>query len=87
MKRGRTEIHTFYCIRCGHSIPLARKLSNQKEPMHRKKLYCPFCNVTINMVECRTEQEVLIFKENFEMGVYKEDAEKFIPNGGNSGLW
>lgn len=80
----KTEIHNFYCLNCGKNMPLARKVSCQRERLHRKKLYCPFCRLTVNMIECRNYEDKLEFLENFEKGLYKEEAEASIEfvNGG-----
>lgn len=75
----RYEEHDFYCIKCGKKgIPLARKKGFQHEKMHRKKLYCLFCKEEVNHIECRTFADVEEFKKNFEMGVYKDEAEESI---------
>lgn len=74
---GRTnkfEIHDFYCLNCGRSVPLPRKISQQHSGGHRKKLYCPFCKVTVNMVECKSYADKLDFQEAFDRGDYKEEA-------------
>lgn len=69
------ESHDFYCLRCGKKgIPIARKRSKLKEPLHRKKLYCLNCKIEVNHIECKTETEVKQFKEDFANGVYKAEA-------------
>ena len=69
------ESHDFYCLLCGNKgIPIARKRSNLKESLHRKKLYCLTCKTEVNHIECRTDREVKEFKENFSQGVYREEA-------------
>lgn len=73
MKRSKTEIHRFFCPRCGtENVPLARKLSKTKAKGHLKKLYCYHCNVVINQIECRNDQEVEEFREKFNNGEYIE---------------
>jgi hypothetical protein len=63
----------FYCPLCGNKgIPLARKRSKQREKHHLKVLYCWHCRVEVNHIECRNEEEVKEFKENFENGVYAD---------------
>lgn len=72
---NKTESHDFYCLLCGNKgIPIARKRSNLKESLHRKKLYCVNCKTEVNHIECRTDREVKEFKKNFAEGVYKEEA-------------
>lgn len=71
--------HNFYCIQCGNKgIPLMRKQGFQHSKHHRKKLYCPFCRQEVNHIECKTYDDVLEFRENFENGVYKNEAEESI---------
>lgn len=71
--------HSFYCIKCGNKgIPLMRKQGFQHERMHRKKLYCPFCKLEINHVECKTLEDIEEFKENFVNGVYIDEAQASI---------
>lgn len=83
----RYEEHDFYCIKCGKKgIPLARKKGLQHERMHRKKLYCLFCKEEVNHIECRTFADVEEFKENFEKGVYKDEAEESISYVRSSGI-
>lgn len=75
-KGGRREEHSFYCINCGkRAMSLQRPVSKLREAHHRKKLYCPCCGNVVNCIECRNDSEVYEFKENFELGVYKEEAE------------
>lgn len=69
MRAGKIEIHRFFCPRCGEeTIPLARSSGKRRERFHLKKLYCFRCNMTLNMVECRDEEEVKLFKEAFKTG-------------------
>lgn len=71
--------HSFYCIKCGNKgIPLARKQGFQHERFHRKKMYCPFCKEEVNHIECKTLEEIEEFQENFENGVYKDEAEESV---------
>lgn len=79
MAKSLTIGHDFYCIKCGKKgIPLARKVSMQKERFHRKKLYCPFCKVTINHVECKNDIDVYEFLEDFNNGVFLDEVEESL---------
>lgn len=81
MRRPRTETHRFFCPRCGEEgIPLARSVSKQRGRFHLKMLYCYHCNMTLNMVECITQEDVDIFKEMFMAGELAEivDNSKLI---------
>lgn len=88
MRYAKTVTSDFYCLRCGRpGIPIARRESLQHEAHHRKKLYCPWCKLTVNHIECRTFAEIEEFKENFSKGVYKDEAEESLAFVGSSGQW
>ena len=71
--------HNFYCINCGQKgIPLSRNCGHLHERFHRKKLFCLNCQEEINHIECVTPEDVEEFKENYENGVYKDEAEASI---------
>lgn len=71
--------HNFYCMKCGKSgIPLARKKSLQHPRFHRKKLYCPWCKMTVNHIECKTDEDIYIFKEQFEKGEFQKEMEESL---------
>lgn len=79
--------HKFYCINCGREgLPLMRQVGHQHEWMHRKKLYCPWCKVEINHIECKTQEDVEIFKENFEKGLYRDEAQESLAYSGCAGV-
>ena len=59
-------------------IPLARKINHAREKFHRKKLYCPWCKVTINHIECRNDEEVQEFLERFQKGEYQDEAKESL---------
>ena len=73
------EEHKFFCLNCGRpGIPIRRKLGQQHEAFHRKKLYCPWCKVTINHIECRNDEEVQEFLERFQKGEYQDEAKESL---------
>lgn len=75
MGKSKKEIHRFLCVGCGQEgIPLPRSVGYDKGKFHKKKLYCPNCKKEINHIECRNDEEVRQFKENFEKGVYNDDC-------------
>ena len=82
MRRRRSDnysVHRFFCMNCGNEgIPVARSTSLSRAAFHRKKLYCIHCKCYVNHIECRSEEEVEIFKEDFENGVFKEEANESI---------
>lgn len=79
MGKSRRVEHDFFCINCGRKgIPLARKEGHQHKSFHRKKMYCVFCKMEINHVECKNYEEVEKFKEDFEKGVFVDEAQESI---------
>lgn len=74
-KRPETEIHTSFCINCGHKgIPICRRISKQHKSFHRKLMYCPNCKHTVNHIECKNEKEAQEFLIHFNKGDFKEEA-------------
>ena len=74
-KTNRYEEHSFYCINCGKKgIPILRDKSHLHSKNHRKVLYCPFCKETVNHIEITSFEQAEKFKEDFEKGVYKDEA-------------
>ena len=55
MAKNKASITSeFYCTECGNKgIPIARKISQHKEPGHLKNLYCLHCRKETNHVEIR----------------------------------
>lgn len=68
----------FYCLNCGRSVSIQRRKCAQKTSGHRKKLYCPWCKNTLNMIECRSPADVEEFKEKFAAGEFAEEAKASI---------
>ena len=82
------QTHRFFCIKCGkEGIPLARKQGHKHERFHRKKLYCPYCKMEINHVECQTDEDVYNFRADFEEGVFIDEIEESLAHVGSPGLW
>lgn len=79
--------HRFFCINCGkEGIPVYRQASRFHKKFHRKKLYCPWCKMEINHVECFTDEDVKKFQEDFMNGVYLNEAKESLSYGRPSGL-
>ena len=71
------QTHRFFCIKCGkEGIPLPRRQGHKHKRFHRKKLYCPYCKVEINHIECRTHEDIDSFKENFENGGFIDEVKE-----------
>ena len=82
------DSHKFFCLACGaEGIPLQRKQGQLRGKFHRKKLYCPHCKNTVNHMECRTTEEVEIFKSEFLQGVYENEAKESLAVSRSSWLW
>lgn len=78
-RKRKIESHDFYCLKCGReNIPIFRNVGFQRERFHRKRLYCPFCKEEVNHIECKTYEEVQFFKDAFERGEFKDEAEESV---------
>lgn len=73
------ENHSFYCLNCGKKgIPIWRDKGHLHSKNHRKVLYCPFCHETVNHMEITSLEDKEKFKEDFNKGLYKEEAQASI---------
>ena len=71
---ARYEEHKFFCVLCGkEGIPVRRKEGFQHKSFHLKKLYCPWCKMEVNHVECKNPAQVNKFLEDFKKGVYNDE--------------
>ena len=69
----------FFCLNCGaEGIPLPRKRGQQRKSFHRKKIYCYHCQNTVNHIECKSDEDILNFKEDFKNGVYVDEAKESL---------
>ena len=85
---ARYDSSRFFCMACGgEGIPLSRKRGQAREKFHRKKLYCPHCRNTVNHIECKTLDEIEVFKEEFKQGVYENEAKESMVASRNTWLW
>ena len=85
---AKYEQHSFYCLNCGKKgIPLLRDKSHLHAKNHRKVLYCPFCQETVNHLEVRTMEEAEKFKEDFEKGVFIDEAAQSISYVRSTRIW
>lgn len=73
-KATKMVTHDFGCMNCGKTLPIARRMSKIKEQGHRKKLFCPYCKNTVNMVEFINYNDRIQFFEDFNNGLYVEEA-------------
>jgi hypothetical protein len=73
------EQHKFFCIQCAREgLPIQRKVNHKYGKHHMKKLWCPWCKMEMNHIECRNDQEIKEFKENYAAGVYKNEVEESL---------
>lgn len=87
-RKQRVELHDFYCLKCGNKgIGVFRNVGFQRERFHRKRLYCPFCKEEVNHIECKTYEEVQIFKDTFERGEFKDEAEESVSYLRSERMW
>ena len=85
---NKMELHSFYCMNCGKKIiELPRARGHQYGKHHRKALYCPWCRIASNAVECRNDTEVFEFIESFEAGEYKEEMLESIKYLEENDMW
>jgi hypothetical protein len=79
MSYGKIDIHDFYCLNCGNKAgSCVRPQAHRREKFHRKKLYCPHCQLTLNCVETKSDIEAYEFKEEFLTGAFAEEAKLSI---------
>ena len=51
---ANTTISDMYCTQCGRkNIPVPRKVGQEREPGHLKRMYCIYCKKKVNMVEVK----------------------------------
>ena len=77
-------VNKFMCPCCGkETIPVMRRDSKKRPKGHRKWLYCPWCNKTVNTYEIRDEEELQEFRAAFESGEitkkYQEELDTLPP--------
>lgn len=71
--------HRFFCMNCGkEGIPISRNRGRDRGKFHRKVLYCPNCKKTVNHIECRDDEEIVQFKNNFEQGIYINEVQESL---------
>lgn len=79
MGYGKIDIHDFYCMGCGQKVySCVRPQAHRRERFHRKKLYCPWCKITANCVECASDIDAFEFKQEYEAGAFKEEYENSL---------
>ncbi len=77
IKNYRT--HDFYCLNCGkRNISVMRPRGFLRERGHRKAMYCPYCKLDVNHLECRNDEDAFNFKIDFEEGKYIQEAKESI---------
>ena len=83
----KAEEHRFFCINCGQeTFSVWRGTNKLRKKNHRKKLWCIHCQKELNMVECRDIEDVLKFKEAFNNGEFKEEAEECLSYLGDTSI-
>lgn len=71
------KMHDFYCPNCGQkNLSVLRSRGQMRKVEHRKVMYCPHCKLTLNMIECRNDEEAYLFKERFELGYYEQEVKE-----------
>lgn len=65
----------FYCTKCGkEGIPVQRKIGQERETGHLKRLYCIYCNEETNHAEIKENGIYTYedFQEEFSLGRFKD---------------
>lgn len=81
-KNQKITISEFYCTKCGNrGVPIARKLGNQREAGHLKKLYCIHCKQEWNFAEVRPfgEYSYEDFLKEFRNGNFNGEGQRILP--------
>ena len=76
-RNQKTTTSEFYCTKCGRrGIPISRKIGQQREAGHLKKLYCIYCGEEVNHAEVSPfgEYNYENFKSEFELGRFLEEG-------------
>ena len=80
--------HKFFCINCGkEGIPISRNIGYAHKSFHRKILYCPWCQKTINHIEITNSEDEIKFREQFANGEYQDEAMQPVVNSRDSWVW
>lgn len=80
--------HDFFCIHCGNKgVPISRQAGRMREKGHYKNLYCVYCKDYTRHLEVHNEIDISEFKENFQKGVYINDATNDKASCGMSSVW
>jgi len=73
------EQSEFYCVKCGkRGMPCFRNKGQKREKGHLKKLYCIYCNDTINHIEIKPDERYSFedFKMEYEYGNFNDKQER-----------
>ena len=69
------DIKTYKCPNCDGAITFDATA---------QKMKCPYCKTELNCIECKNDEDVYEFKENFEKGVYENEVEDSLHYLGSS---
>ena len=82
--KNKFIINEFYCTQCGaRGLPVHRKLGQEREPGHLKKLFCLKCCKETNHVEIRSDSpkyDYETFKIEYEYGNFDIDGNRIEEN-------
>ena len=82
---SKTLQSDFYCTKCGKKgIPVQRKMGQEREPGHLKKLYCLYCGKNVNMVEIKPFSTIYTyddFLDEFECNNFNKDGTRKMSIG------
>ena len=81
-RNQKTTTREFYCTKCGRrGIPISRKIGQQREAGHLKKLYCIYCGEEVNHAEVRPfgEYNYEDFLTEFRYGNFDNEGNRILP--------
>lgn len=76
------SLSNFYCTKCGSkNFPIFRKVGQEKESGHLKKLYCLKCQKEVNMVEIKEDGKYRLenFWIEYKYGNFDENGNRKEP--------
>ncbi len=81
----KMTISDMYCTQCGRkNIPVQRKMGQEREPGHLKRMWCMHCNKETNMVEIKekgSEYTLEDFYNEFNFNNFNSSGNRILTLG------
>lgn len=82
MKMTKSEM---YCTQCGkRNIPVQRKIGQEREPGHLKRMWCIHCHKETNMVEIKEKCSGYTYEDflnEFNFNNFSKDGNRVLTLG------